>query len=189
MKTLDRRTLKTRKLLREALLASVLERGWEKTTAQSVCEHVGVGKSTFSAHFADKEELLLSAFDDLPGTLKRVDERPFSFVRDLIVQVRDYYPLTRALRKRAFQTVSARLHDVVMQLVMLDVEPRRGRASEAERDVTARFIGGAIVDAIVGWIDDGARLDVRTLEGVIRRMSTAALAQLATPTTDTLRLG
>lgn len=178
--------LRTRRMLREALLASVLAHGWEKTTVQSICAQAKISRASFLAHFADKEELLLSGFDDLPGTLKRVDDRPFAFLRDLIAQVREYYPLTRALRKRDALTVVPRLHKLVAQLVILDIDPRRAHAGVAERDATARFIGGAIVDTIVWWLEEGATLDAGALEAMIRRMSVAALEQIVSPTRDTI---
>lgn len=173
-------------MLREALIASVLEHGWEKTTVQTVCVHAKMDRATFHGHFADTEELLLSAFDDLPGTLKRVDDRPFAFLRDLLAQVRAYYPLTRALRKRAMQTVVPRLRALVVDLVTLDVEPRRSSADDVERDATVRFIAGAIVDTVVWWLEEGAAVDARALEAMLRGMSTAALEVLASPTRDTL---
>ncbi|CAN5697719.1 hypothetical protein BH09MYX1_BH09MYX1_40070 [soil metagenome] len=186
MKLIDRRALRTRRTLREALIELVLAQGWEKTSVQAICDHVKMDRSTFLLHFADTEQLLLSAFDDLPGTLKRVDDRPFAFLRDLIVQVRAYYPLTRAIRKRASLTVVPRLRSLVVALVTLDVEPRRSTAGAVERDATARFIAGGIVDTLVWWIEEGAAVDARALEATLRGMSTAALGELASPTRDTL---
>jgi len=37
---------------------------------RGTCERVRVGRSTFYTHFADKEELLFSGFDDLRRTLR-----------------------------------------------------------------------------------------------------------------------
>lgn len=186
MKPMDRRTLRTRRMLRQALLASVLEHGWQKTSVQTICVQAGISRASFVAHFADKEELLLSGFEDLPGTLKRVDDRPFAFLRDLIAQVKEYYPLTRALRKRDALTVVPRLHKLVAQLVILDIDPRRTHAGESERDATARFIGGAIVDTIVWWLEERGDLDAASLEAMIRKMSVAALDQIGSPARDTI---
>lgn len=173
-------------MLREALLAAVLEHGWEKTTVQSICAKAKISRAAFHAHFADKEELLLSGFDDLPGTVRRVDDRPFAFLRDLIANVREYYPLTRALRKRDMASVVPRLRNLVVQLVTLDIEPRRANAGPVERDTTAHFIGGAIVDTIVWWLEEGASLDAAALETRLRAMCVASLDQLGSPSRTTL---
>lgn len=179
-------------MLREALLASVMAHGWQKTSVQTICAQAGISRAGFLAHFADKEELLLSGFEDLPGTLKRVDDRPFAFLRDLIAQVRAYYPLTRALRKRDALKVVPRLHKLVAQLVTIDIAPRQPNATATatttatERDATSRFIGGAIVDTIVWWLEEGTSLDANAVEAMIRKMSVAALEQMGAPLRDTL---
>src|ERR1700754_1124415 len=67
----DRRVRRTRRLLREALIALVAERGYERVTVQDVLDRADVGRSTFYAHFRDKEALFASCFDDLRADLRR----------------------------------------------------------------------------------------------------------------------
>ena len=64
-KTVDRRIERTRQLLQEALIAVILEKGFEAATVQDVIDRANVGRSTFYAHFQDKEDLLLSGFEHL----------------------------------------------------------------------------------------------------------------------------
>jgi AcrR family transcriptional regulator len=64
-KTEDRRVLRTRKALHEALISLILEKGYEAVTVQDILDRADVGRSTFYAHFADKEQLLLSGIDHL----------------------------------------------------------------------------------------------------------------------------
>lgn len=42
----DRRVLRTRKLLQEALIALVLEKGYEAVTVQDIIDRANVGRST-----------------------------------------------------------------------------------------------------------------------------------------------
>jgi AcrR family transcriptional regulator len=65
----DRRVGKTRKALKEALTDLILEQGYEGVTVQDVIDRADVGRSTFYAHFADKDELLMTILADLemPG--------------------------------------------------------------------------------------------------------------------------
>ena len=151
-----------------------------------ICERAKLKPSTFHDQFADKDELLVSVYDDLPGTLKRIDDKPFAFLSDLVAQVRTFYPLTRALRKRTSQEVVPRLRTVVFDLVLLDLEPHRAHASEAERDTTAHFLAGAIVDSLIWWLDEGPALDAGAIEARLRGMCAAVLAELGTPSRATL---
>jgi hypothetical protein len=45
-KTPDRRVQRTRKLLQDALIALVLEKGYEAVTVQDIIDHANVGRST-----------------------------------------------------------------------------------------------------------------------------------------------
>jgi AcrR family transcriptional regulator len=65
----DRRVGKTRKALKEALTDLILEKGYEAVTVQEVIDRADVGRSTFYAHFVDKDDLLMAILADLevPG--------------------------------------------------------------------------------------------------------------------------
>ena len=63
-KPLDRRIQKTRKALLNALISLILEKGYDKVTIQDIIDRADVGRSTFYAHFENKEHLLLSGQRD-----------------------------------------------------------------------------------------------------------------------------
>jgi AcrR family transcriptional regulator len=65
----DRRVSKTRKALKEALTDLILDKGYEGVTVQDVIDRADVGRSTFYAHFVDKDDLLMAILADLdvPG--------------------------------------------------------------------------------------------------------------------------
>jgi AcrR family transcriptional regulator len=67
----DRRVKRTRKTLQDALIALILEKGYEAITVQDVIDRADVGRSTFYAHFVDKEALLLSQFEHLQADFER----------------------------------------------------------------------------------------------------------------------
>jgi AcrR family transcriptional regulator len=71
----DRRIRRTRHLLQEAIVALILEKPYYKVTVQDILDRADVGRSTFYAHFPDKEALLVSGFDDLATDLDhRIEE-------------------------------------------------------------------------------------------------------------------
>ncbi len=61
----DRRVQRTRRMLLDALLELILEKGYEAVTVQDVIDRADVGRSTFYAHFQDKEHLLLSGSEKM----------------------------------------------------------------------------------------------------------------------------
>jgi AcrR family transcriptional regulator len=84
----DRRVNKTRKALKDALTDLILEKGYESITVQDVIDRADVGRSTFYAHFIDKDDLLMAIFADLqvpgPDTAAwKGDDPAFSWTLDL----------------------------------------------------------------------------------------------------------
>lgn len=63
----DRRANRTRRSLSEALIALIREKRWDTITVQHVIDRANVGRSTFYAHYRDKEDLLRSAFEEFLG--------------------------------------------------------------------------------------------------------------------------
>jgi AcrR family transcriptional regulator len=61
----DRRIQRTEQMLREALIGLILERGYDAITVQDILDRANMGRSTFYAHYRDKEDLLLSGFQAL----------------------------------------------------------------------------------------------------------------------------
>ncbi len=60
----DRRVQRTKKLLSKALLELCLEKPYDKITVQDILDRGNFGRSTFYSHFQDKDDLLLSQFDE-----------------------------------------------------------------------------------------------------------------------------
>ncbi|MGC4069421.1 MAG: TetR/AcrR family transcriptional regulator [Polyangiaceae bacterium] len=91
---------RTRRLLREALVELTLERGWDSVSVLDVCAKADIGRSTFYVHFADKEDLLLSGFDDLHAGLDAhcaVRAQPFAFAEPLLAHAAENHDLFRAV--------------------------------------------------------------------------------------------
>jgi AcrR family transcriptional regulator len=61
----DRRVQRTRQLLQDALITLILEKGYDKITVQNIIDRANTGRSTFYAHYLDKEDLLESGLEKL----------------------------------------------------------------------------------------------------------------------------
>ena len=55
----DRRTRRTRQLLRHAFLALLKEKRYEDVSVQDIIERADMARSTFYVHYVDKEDLLV----------------------------------------------------------------------------------------------------------------------------------
>ncbi|WP_372344442.1 TetR/AcrR family transcriptional regulator [Streptomyces sp. KL116D] len=61
----DRRVRRTRRLLRDALVSLVLERGYAAVTVEDITERADLGRATFYSHYTDKDDLLDRVVTDL----------------------------------------------------------------------------------------------------------------------------
>jgi len=66
----DRRISRTRRQLRDALMALILEKGYDAVTIEDITERADLGRTTFYLHYRDKEELLLESLDAIAEDLK-----------------------------------------------------------------------------------------------------------------------
>ncbi len=65
----DRRIQRTRTLLRDALMALIVERGYENITVQDIADKADIARATFYLHYKDKEELLLKSMEEIHDEL------------------------------------------------------------------------------------------------------------------------
>lgn len=60
----DRRIQRTHQLLKEALLALIVEKGYETINVQDITDRANVGRATFYLHYPDKEHLALACVQE-----------------------------------------------------------------------------------------------------------------------------
>src|SRR5262245_35977421 len=96
----DRRVQRTQRLLQDALISLIEERGYEDLSVQDIIDRANVGRATFYAHFDNKEDLLVSRLDGFRESLQarqkqalaqtaRADDRVFAYSRAMFVHVNE----------------------------------------------------------------------------------------------------
>jgi AcrR family transcriptional regulator len=73
-KQLDRRARRTRRQLKEALFALILEKGYDAVTIEEITSRADLGRTTFYLHYKDKEDLLVESMDSIAAEL--IDRLP-----------------------------------------------------------------------------------------------------------------
>ena len=166
---------RTRRQLREALITLILDRGWDAVSVRDVCEKADVGRSTFYVHFADKENLLLSGFDDLHAAMDDIRTHagvPFGFIEPLVLHVVEHKRLLQAvLGRQSGQQMQWRFRDVVRSLIEVELQslktPRPARAS------VARFITGGFVELLMTWVDEPRGISAAKLAAELQQHALA----------------
>ena len=167
--TTDRRVRRTRQLLRDALMELTLERGYDRVTVQDILDKADVGRSTFYAHYRDKDDLLVSEFEALHPSLSLrpsgTDAGPqgtAGFLEPLRGAFRD----AEADRRRYKAFVGRQGSDAVRRLLP---EPLSNMVAEHIRvqfpdwpvdeqrlAAVARYIVSAFLGTLTWWLDTDA---------------------------------
>ena len=161
--TRDRRVRRTRKLLHDAFLELVIEKGYEKTTIQDILDRADVGRSTFYVHYRDKEALLTASFDGMRDQLEgELAEIPATSVIDVTLPAallfEHAYRNQRVYRalcgRQGGALVQRYLRRLIGDLLRKHLRPpftQTGTGVPA--DVAAEFYASAALGLLVWWID------------------------------------
>ncbi|MGW6459534.1 TetR/AcrR family transcriptional regulator [Streptomyces sp. NPDC055078] len=71
MATEDRRTRRTRRALRDALVSLVIEHGYAGVKVEDITERADLSRATFYGYYTDKDDLLHSVVSDLLDALRQ----------------------------------------------------------------------------------------------------------------------
>ncbi|MEP6895919.1 MAG: TetR/AcrR family transcriptional regulator, partial [Chloroflexota bacterium] len=169
VKVIDRRIQRTRQLLQDALMALILEKGFDSVTVQDVIDRANVGRSTFYAHFQDKEDLLLSGFEHLRTEFEQhltsesmTNDSPWELTLSMFKHAQSQRPLYKALagkqggnaalshiQKFLFAYLRTRLNDHLKQAVSK-------RKNAIPTEILAQFIFSSFISLLVWWLDNDA---------------------------------
>jgi len=153
MTAIDRRVARTRATLHHVLLRLIIERGYDDISVQDICAAADIGRSTFYTHYTGKDDLKRSGLDHLKTAL-RGQGQGLAFTHGLFIHARDFLGHYKALRTGLGAQVSQEaLRGVLFDLVS-EALPQGGM--RWERDLRVRFVAGALISVLTGYLDDGA---------------------------------
>jgi AcrR family transcriptional regulator len=178
----DRRVMRSQQALTDALLHLMLDKGYAETTVADIVEKANVGRSTFYAHFADKEDLLqqslqgLKAFLTDETTIPPEREGPshpaLSFALPMLLHAFEQRELFNSLMsKRTGAPVQEHFQIMLTDLVLeklgtapSDVDCR------IDDTMRAHFIVGAFLGTLLAWIADPGEQTPNTVDRKFRAL-------------------
>lgn len=184
-KKTDARVRRTRDALGDALIALMHEKRFESITVQDVLDRAHVGRSTFYAHYSDKDDLLMSDVDEFyervsMGLSARGEksERVFP-VKEFfshIAEARQFVDALSSSGKMQENMELARGHfarGIERRLAEL---PRGQSIAESERPAIAFAHAGALLSLMTWWIDRGMRQSPAEMDELFHRLVWGDLA-------------
>ena len=178
-KRVDSRVARTRDRLGDAIIALLLEKPFHSITVQDVLDRAGVGRSTFYAHFKDKDDVLISEVDEFFADVATqvADSGEQS---DRVVPAREFlHHLKGARPLLAAFAASGRIHDmwdlaqahfargIEQRLASL---PRAAGLAPSERAARASMLAGSFLALIRWWLDHDCPDTPDELDALFHRM-------------------
>jgi len=163
----DRRILRTRKLLGEALLALIQEKDYAEITIQDIADRANVNRVTFYLHYRDKQELLESSaetiFNDLTSKISpmtgenfRLDIPPkgMTLVYSYIAENARFYRIVLGENGIPFLVNRLRkyLAELTVQRYQMVTTPESKGPIPLE--IVAEYAAGSIIGLISWWLEN-----------------------------------
>jgi AcrR family transcriptional regulator len=188
----DRRVRRTRELLRRAFLSLILEKGYDRITVQDILDRADVGRSTFYAHYRDKEDLLQAGFEDIRAALAgerdargTESDRGAELLEPLLAvfaHVEAHRQFWGALsRKGGTDVITRLLRESVDALVREHLGAQAGASAidPTQLDAAVHFVAGACMGLLVWWLDHAdVASSAEEVHATFRRLATPGLEHL-----------
>jgi len=182
-KHIDRRVQKTRKLLKDALVTLILEKGFEAVTIQEILDRANVGRSTFYIHFQNKHELLHSCFEDFfdlfekhnPGSSngKRNsgDLNECDLILNLLRLVEQNKRLFKALLRKdgitmlhpVYHYIFTYIDEAIKKLIL------NKKQTPLQLEMAAHYITSAFIGTLTWWVYKDMTCTAEEMSGYLKQ--------------------
>ncbi len=166
---LDRRIIRTRKLLRESLIALIAEKGFDAITINDLTDRATLNRATFYLHYRDKQDLLDQSVDEVLNTLKdklkahsypllpRVKGQPLPGLVSLFEHVTEHTDFYKVmLGEHGMPGFTTRLIQTLKELCYQSFEriPPERLQGPISKDILISYITAAYLGVIIWWLQN-----------------------------------
>jgi AcrR family transcriptional regulator len=184
----DRRVQRTRQLLHDALIDLILEKGYDKITIQDIIDRANVGRSTFYAHYLDKQDLLESGLQRLREELGQnlagheADEGAEWMLFPSLALFRhtgQHHHLFRAMIGGTGIEVVVETIDEALtahaQALFDQLVAERGQPSVPRR-IMVTYMVGALLALLTWWLDNDMPYSPEQMDQMLQQLTTPGVA-------------
>jgi AcrR family transcriptional regulator len=182
----DRRPLRTRQVLKEALIQLVLERGYESITVQDILDRANVGRSAFYAHFRDKEDLLLSGFEEIAEGIRQhfpanapaeqLEQNTHSLTLSIFTHAQSHRPLFKAMfGKQGGEVVVRQLRKLLIDLageqIRAITHQGQGVRLTVPEEALVQWVVSSFLALLTWWLDQDIPLTAEEVDAVLWKLA------------------
>jgi len=155
----DRRSQRTRQAIDDAFIELLMEKGYDVLSVKDIIDRANVGRSTFYAHYKDKEGLFVSQMERLVKVLSQhgpqevSKENPFFPSLGLFRHVQEQKKLYKLL---TWDSGINLLNGYLQKSLSGQIEQNlvtSGQTFDVPIPVIANFLAGSFLSMLKWWLD------------------------------------
>ncbi|HLO32309.1 MAG TPA: TetR/AcrR family transcriptional regulator [Anaerolineales bacterium] len=177
----DRRSQRTRHLLSEALVQLIREKDYNAITVSDIIERANVGRSTFYAHYRDKDDLFVGELDRVIDILSRGihhetrDDDWFFPSLGLFRHVGEEYELYKALLwGSGIDLLIQHLQKSLSKRIELGLQGS-GREFNVPIPVLGNFISGSFLTLLKWWLENKMIYSPEEMNEIFKSLTTTGI--------------
>ncbi|MEK4027282.1 MULTISPECIES: TetR/AcrR family transcriptional regulator [Bacillaceae] len=169
-KKMDPRVVRTRRMLRDALVELIRERGYEKITVQDITNRATLNRATFYLHYRDKLDLLYQSSEEILNDLTESinssfgGKEEFDFLNDqpnenfinLFEQISLNGELYKVfLTEKNMPHFTSCLMEVLVDFISkgMNIMQPDDQMLTVPREIAVRYFAAAFLGVIVWWLE------------------------------------
>lgn len=172
------RVRRTRKLLREALIDLIEERGFDRVTVGEICARALVSRAAFYRNYRDKYQLVEQIFDEaMEALLGTVDDKTPAAQRwaAFFEHIDDYHRLYGTLLGRKGSPWFADRMRATLAAMAAEHLPAGGASPAA--DLVPTVLGAMFTQSITWWLDSGRPATPAEMAATSARLAGAVIRE------------
>ena len=175
----DRRSQRTRHLLSEALVELIREKDYNTITVSDIIDRANVGRSTFYAHYRDKDDLFVGELDRVIELLSQripgQEEIPFFPSLGLFRHVGEEYELYKALLwTPGIDLLIKHMQKSLSQRIVQGLK-KSGRDYEIPLPALATFIAGSFLSLLKWWLENKMIYSPEEIDKIFKSLTMAGI--------------
>lgn len=181
---------RTRRLLHEALRSLILEKGYDRVTIQDVIDRADIGRATFYAHFRDKDDLLMSGFEEMRKSLRQhlgTSPRDHKRAGDEIGLAQAVFSHAQGHRREYRAHMGSRSGGAILGFVQKELTSLMGaqlNEAVARRrvkpvvpvEIVTHYVVSALLALLTWWLDNDPPYSVEQMAQMFDRLTKPAVA-------------
>jgi len=192
---MDRRIKRTRRSLKDALLALILEKGFTAVTVEEIADRADVGRTTFYLHYHDKEDLLLESISELADSLvEQISQVPMmdsktgqpavsQAVKVTFCHAAENPDLYKVILQSGARHGARRLREIMNQAVgqiMDGIAQREARTinPQVPMPVLSNYLVGSWIGIMTWWLEEDMPYSPEEMAGMFEKVIMLAGTEL-----------